>query len=284
MPIIALEDVTSRRLSSRLTAPSEERDWNLMQRGGTDPIDMDAAEIALLSFSPFAVTTLDQEILIRSDWNLEPNGRRWAKGTVVYTPYDPANGDGPQAEGDVSFVVSGDSTHIQTALKTSGKYVKQGETPADFQGALNVDSDGNVGGTDIVARHLTFPETHYQPFDVVTPAWIKTMASIVGCMNDAPFRSFNRGELLLVGLSGSKNYEKKRWDITYSFDASPNVSNLQIGEIVVEQKLGHDYLWVRYKKKSQAVGGRKLILPQPIQANVEQVYQFADFSRMGIGT
>ena len=47
------------------------------------------------------------------------------------------------------------------------------------------------------------------------------------------------------------------------------------GGIMVDAKLGWDYLWVGYREKPTANG--KLTLQKPVFAKVEKVYEDADF-------
>ena len=70
-------------------------------------------------------------------------------------------------------------------------------------------------------------------------------------------------------------------EITYYFSAGPNVTNLTVGpSITVPAKNAHDYLWVFYDKQEDTTA--KKLVAQPLQANVERVYEAGDFSNLSI--
>ena len=64
--------------------------------------------------------------------------------------------------------------------------------------------------------------------------------------------------------------------------ASPNRTNIVIGEITVASKKGWEYLWVRYADAEDAAA--KAIVKVPVAAYVEKVYEEGDFAALGIGT
>lgn len=72
------------------------------------------------------------------------------------------------------------------------------------------------------------------------------------------------------------------WEITFRFAASPNVTNLSLGNITVAAKEGWHYLWVRFADDED--NAAHTLIKKPIAAYVEQVYEYGDFSGLGIGT
>ncbi|MCE9605061.1 MAG: hypothetical protein K8U03_09200 [Planctomycetia bacterium] len=266
-----IEDVASRRIVGGAT-PSAEVVWNIL---GT--ADHALAETLLIEATPLIFPTAFHN-LVRKDWSCDPDGRRKWRGSVQYGVPDP---DDNQEQ--MSFNVSGETTHITQALRTIGKFRASDSIvdPADFQGAIGVDKDGEVKGVDIVTGKLSFSKTVYFPLNRVNDLYLKTLAGLVGKVNETQFKTFAPGEVLFVGCSGSPQWEKSRWEITFNFDCSPNLTNIQIGPIVVDAKLGWDYLWVQYEKFED--GAAKQIVPRPLQVNVERVYYFADFAALGIG-
>jgi hypothetical protein len=172
----------------------------------------------------------------------------------------------------------GGTQHITQSRATVSKHAPVGETAPDFKGAIGVTTD-SVEGTDITIPVFNFAETHYVPTAAVTDGYKLALFNLTGKVNSAAFRGFQPGEVLFLGASGSKR-GKDDWEITFRFAASLNVAGLGVGDIVGIDKKGWEYLWVRYADAED----ENVLVKQPIAAYVEQVYQEADFSGLGIGT
>ncbi|MFN4261629.1 MAG: hypothetical protein ACK4RK_20290 [Gemmataceae bacterium] len=69
------------------------------------------------------------------------------------------------------------------------------------------------------------------------------------------------------------------WEIIFRFAASPNATDLTVGDIQGIEKKGWEYLWVRYADAED----ENTLVKQPIAAYVERVYDYGDFSLLGIG-
>lgn len=192
------------------------------------------------------------------------------KGKVFYGANDTAN------EFTESFDTTGGSQQITQSLLTVSR------TPANapnFKGALNFDGQ-KVNGVEIVVPVYTFSEQHYKSRAAVSAAYRKTLANLTGKVNSSAFRGFDAGEVLFRGAAGQLAVVEgvKQWQITYQFAASPNRANIPVGDLVVPSKLGWDYLWALY---GEAVD-QNAVVQTPIAAYVERVYEFADFSALGI--
>ncbi len=87
--------------------------------------------------------------------------------------------------------------------------------------------------------------------------------------------------MLFLGASGSKR-GNDLWELQFRFSASPNKSDIQVGEITGIAKKGWEYLWVLYVEDVDE--SAKSIVKKPIGVHVEQVYENGDFSLLGIGT
>jgi len=98
-------------------------------------------------------------------------------------------------------------------------------------------------------------------------------------VNSAGFKGFAAGECLFLGAAGSKRGSGD-WEITYRFAASPNVTNLTIGDITGINKKGWEYLWVRYSDSEDAVA--KALVKKPVAVYIEQVYPYGDLGLLGI--
>jgi len=234
------------------------------------------AKTLLLNSTP---TTYDG--LVRDECTLEPifvdttTGRgKWACTVRYVAPeYQPPE----VGESSFAFDTGGGTQHITQSLATVGSYAPAGKTAPDFKGAIGVTHD-NVEGVDITVPVYNFSETHYIPDAEVNKA---AYFALTGKVNNAPFKGLAAGECLFLGASGSKRGEDD-WEITFRFAASPNRTNIQIGNITVASKKGWEYLWVRYADTEDA--GSNTLVKQPVAVYVEKVYEEGDFSALGIGT
>lgn len=182
-------------------------------------------------------------------------------------------------ESRFSFDTGGGTQHITQSLSTIGSYVASGTAP-DFKGAIGVTHD-SVQGVDITVPVYKFSETHVLADSMVTEAYRGTLHSLTGTTNDATFKGLAIGECLFLGAAGSKRADGD-WEITYNFAASPNRTNITVGDITVTAKKGWEYLWVSYEDAEDTTA--KQIVKKPSAAYIEKVYEAGDFSDLGIGT
>jgi hypothetical protein len=177
-----------------------------------------------------------------------------------------------------SFDTGGATTHISCGFSERA----YGNNPPDQQCAINADGE-DVKGIDIVIPSFQWQEQYDIPSSLVTPAYMRTLADLTGCVNAEPFRSFAAGEVLFAGCSGTQQWDSEKgdgpWGLSYKFVASVNVNNLTIGGINGITKGGHEYLWVKFE---DAVEGNAL-LRKPKAVYVNAVYHLASFSGLGLG-
>ena len=208
--------------------------------------------------------------LRRTDYSFEPLGGDVWNGSVRYSERE---------EPQFTFDTGGGSQHISQSLTTVGRYAAPSETAPLFHGAIGVNDD-QVAGTDITVPVYNFTETHFINNSLVTPAYKLALFSLTGRVNESGFKGFAKGELLFLGASGSKR-GKDDWEITYRFAASPNAAGLTLGDITGINKEGWHYLWVRFADDEDT--NAKALIKKPVAAYVEQVYQYGDFSLLGLG-
>ena len=193
---------------------------------------------------------------------------------------DPDDPDEDEETTSFAFDTGGGTMHRNQSLKTVSKVPN--DAP-DFNGAIEVDNEGNVNGVDVTMPVLNFTETRTMNGSRVTTSYKKTVAALTGTVNSSSFRGFSAGEVLFLGASGTKRSKKPNapWEITFRFAVSPNQSSLQVGKLKVSNKKGWDYLWVRYADK--VAENRKNVIKEPVAAYVEQVYPTGDFGNLGLG-
>ena len=192
-----------------------------------------------------------------------------------------------------SFETSGGTMHI-TQAEEEFVYSASGPTgPSQFN-AIGVDGD-SVAGVDITIPSLQWTESYDVPSTYVTPAYIKGVAALTGTVNDATFRTFQKGEVLFVGCNGNQEWDEEKgdgpWRLSFKFVASPNrglptgasgpetAPKIEINSIQVT-KSGHDYLWVRYEDDVDD----NTLLKKPKHIYVNKVYRDGDFDALGIGS
>ena len=197
--------------------------------------------------------------------------------TVEYVA--PEDAEPATGESSFSFDTGGGTQHITQSIQTVGSYAPAGKTPPNFKGAISV-TERSVEGVDITIPVYHFSETHYLPDSQVTEAYRGILFALTGKVNDAAFKGCAAGECLFLGASGSKRGEDD-WEITFRFAASPNRTNIQIGNITVASKKGWEYLWVQYTQEVDPAIHQ--VVKKPVAVYIEQVYEYGDFSRLGIG-
>jgi hypothetical protein len=176
-----------------------------------------------------------------------------------------------------TFDTSGGTQHITQSLQTMARYAKPGKIAPDLKGAIGFNND-SVEGTDITVPVYQFTITHSIPAALVTFGYATTLFYLTGRVNNAPFKGFAAGEVLFLGASGSRR-GLDAWEIAYKFAASPNATNLTVGDITGIEKKGWEYLWVRYAD----VEDEKVLIKQPESVYIERVYEYGNFALLGIG-
>lgn len=168
------------------------------------------------------------------------------------------------------FDTSGGTVHITNSIATSKKYPTALAPSND--GAIGVDGD-NVNGCEIVIPVLNINVHFSHPKGVVTLPHAKKVANLTGKVNSTKFLTFDPGEVLFLGGSGSDGSDAPA-QVTYRFAMSPNSITLAVGNMTNIEKKGHEYLWVRYEPKVEAGQPTQV----PLNVYIEQVYLTEDFS------
>lgn len=156
-------------------------------------------------------------------------------------------------------------------------------TAPDFHGAINV--TGNAGnlsveGIDVIVPTFRFSETHYFYDYQVTAGYKAALMAVTGHINSVGWRGYNAGEVLFVGAEGGKTGGRP-WEISFHFAATPNATISIPGIENAMDKLGWEYLWIRYEDSGDDPS--KQLVKKPVAAYLEQVYPIAPFSLLGIG-
>lgn len=213
-----------------------------------------------------------------------------------------------------SFDIGAGTSHITQSIKTRGIFSPKKRKAPDYHGAIGVTDDG-VQGTDVIVPTFSFTETRHLTDAFVSINYVKILATTVGKINRNPFRRFTRAECLFAGAAGTR-LGNELWEVTFKFLVSLSRFDFSMGSgdwtIPNISKPGWDHLWIRYEKVVEettsgtkpkpkpppADGGeappnvgddetavdkkKKSLKRVPIGVYIEQVYEEAEFSRLGL--
>lgn len=256
-----------------------------------------AAAIALV----LAATPATYGNLVRQSFGLDPEGGGVWKAEIPYRMVERTlgadgggaqDGENPPEEQpeppsddqvlgpEYSGTTSGATIHITQSIATRHAIQAIGiANPVDYKGAIGVTKDG-VTGVDIIGHTDEWQVTYRFEYGM-SPRYRRLLHELTGKINNAPFYGYQAGEVLFVGADWQVGQDRAA-SITYKFRCSKNVEGYDpapgvLG--VVPEKRGHDYAWFAY---APSVDNNTLV-EQPVQVNIEQVYEEGDFSRLGIG-
>jgi hypothetical protein len=167
-------------------------------------------------------------------------------------------------------------TEINAGLDGAG-----GSAP-DYQQGIGVTTD-SVQGTDVYAGKLEFQILN-QITTAFTVATIRTYRKCCPKVNNAPWKGFDTGEVLYLGCTANCT-PGGVWKVAHKFAMNENLYAVPVSlkdgipDIVIPYKGGFEYLWAAYQTGAVATA----LLQRPVAAYVERVYQYADFSLLGMG-
>ena len=223
-----------------------------------------------------AASPATYEGLFRQSWRVEPleGGSIW-EATVTY------GAGGTTGESTFQFSTTGGQQRVTQSLATVSTGVPPNhDTTPDFARAINV-TENSAEGVDITVPVSSFTETHYLPASAVTGAYKAVVFRLTGRVNGSPWRGFAAGEVLFLGAEGSRRGGGD-WELSFKFAASPNVAGQTIGDCSPVDKEGWHLLWIRYEDIEDE--SARMLVKRPRAVYVEQVYEYADFTQLGIGS
>lgn len=213
---------------------------------------------------------------------------------------EPEKQDG---ESSFTFTTSGENTRIYYSRGTRNSYGKNGAAAPDFRNGINVTKE-SVEGVDIGIPKFDFTVTKIFPASAITGDYIATLKRLTHRVNISPITltvdgisiTFDTGELKFNGARGSRK-NQNQWEISCEFTAINNEVDLKVGidsatglgtigvadgegGFVIPLKFGHDYLWVNYETRQDAI--THTIVQTPKSAYLEQVYLFSDLTQLNL--
>jgi hypothetical protein len=257
----------TRRSRSR-TLETETREY--IAWGSSDPNEVDTAVDA------FDAGNSPPVGLVVTDYSLEPREEDESvfDARFTYGPYTP-NTPTETGGNDLSFQLSLVTSHITTPLERIATFATNPFVPVMH--GIGFDGD-KFQGTDIQIPVFSWNETHYRSTASVNTTYINQIFTAASNpINDATFRGFSAGEVMYLGAQGSQR-SSADFAITHSFAASPNLSDLTIGDIEDIAKSGWDYLWVLYEKAED--DSNKFITEKPRAVYVDRVYNSSNLATL----
>ena len=185
----------------------------------------------------------------------------------------------PDPLGDiVEFDTAGGTQHVTQCIRQTAHGPVPAGDIADSR-VVGLSRDG-VEGVDQVIPKLEFAVARTYEIEAITGAYIKNLAALTGKVNHLAYSiagaAYDAGELLFMGATGriATIDGKRKWEITYRFSASANRVNIQVSPVInVAAKLGHEYLWVMYRKDE----ANNKFVETPDIAFVSELYEKASF-------
>lgn len=168
----------------------------------------------------------------------------------------------------ISFDVSGGNVH-KTVAFAERRYP---DTAPDQHASINV-QDGRAQGVDWPVGTLRFTIHYRQPRAVITLAYARALAGLVGKTNSAAFYGFSARELLFLGARGQQGSEVDP-EVSYDFLAGEHLANVDIGGITVVLKEAHEFLWSAFEDLEE--DDELVVSPKAIYVNT--VAQSAAFA------
>jgi hypothetical protein len=270
MPLTVEEFIKSPRITGDFHQSTREIAYKI--RGTSDP---DAAYAALVAAAPASVT-VDGITLAKRVFTVDYVDEQIFDGTVTYSKKSLDNEELQAGESSYQFETGGGTKQVSYAIATT----KYPASAPDMANAVNFDGE-KINGVEVQAPVFNFSETHVLPAASVTGAYKLALFNATGKVNSGSFKGFAQGEVLFLGASGSKRGDDD-WEISFRFAASPNATGLVVAGISGIAKKGWEYLWVNWCKEVDSP--TNALKPKAQGVYVQQVYEYANFATLGIGT
>ena len=241
---------------------------------------------AVAAAAPVVYLADDSQVLVRQEFIPKVIGPDSFEVGVRYgTEDDRKSHEVPEAGfWRFSFDTTGGSHKVTQSLETIHRVESDPADPApDLKQAIGWNRT-RVNGVEIVVPKLEFSITAYYEPASVTSDYMKNLARKTGRTNDDEWLGFAEGEVLYMGSTGDGDVplasgpRVKPIPIVHKYAASENVTALAVGDMTVPTKKGFEYLWVRYKQIESA--DAKNLIPKPVHAYVERVYEKVDFAAL----
>lgn len=160
-----------------------------------------------------------------------------------------------------------------------------GNSP-DHKWSINARPDGTVEGVDINEPTFAWEETHYFATADVSEAYLGKLYALSWHTNDATFKiregataTYAIGEVLFKYADGGQ-MGNGDWEITFHFEAAPNTTTLEVGDLTDITKAGQQYAWIEAEQRLDSGIDRIVVVPMAV--HVGDVYPSGTFADLGL--
>lgn len=200
----------------------------------------------------------------------------------------------PPAKGESQFSFELGLEPVKVRHAIGGIVVYKAEDAADWTPELLNDlGDGETPeGVDIFEPTYDESETHWGPTAAITPTYRNKLKSLVGKVNDRPWKGWDTGEVLLRGISGTRRGSDDS-ELTFRWSVRENLTGITIGGVTGVNKTGWQYLWPRAKvtqavtvgeeESSEETSSSNLAVSQITHVCVATVFRSGNMWDLGIG-
>ncbi|MCA9265541.1 MAG: hypothetical protein KDA60_16890, partial [Planctomycetales bacterium] len=185
---------------------------------------------------------------------------------------------------EYQFGVSLISQNVKRSLATIETYDDNGPgsgagTAPDHKGAINVQPDGKISGTDVQFPVATF-DLNFSFDGQIPEAYEMKVEELVGKVSNTVFRSRAAGEVMLIGASGGTRIDSEatKSNLQFRFARRKNRTGVAIGSITGIDVKGFEYLWVYYEHDEDTI--TKTMIQKPRAVYVEQIYETGDLNEL----
>lgn len=240
--------------------------------------------LAIAAVNSFAPSALGDLALVEDETSVDElhydnTDSSWI-ATCNWKLFEPSSGL------NYSFQIGG--TQIQTSFPISQTkyYISGAGTSSVDATSVGINYDGDeVGGVSLPEKSgFEFVIPARKPIADVDNTYVNAVADLYLKVNDATFAGFAAGEVLFLGVSGSRVGESD-WQLYYRFARSQNlpvspatyieIKRQNTPHLRVTSKEGWEYLWIYYGKEKDA---QNWLQPDPVFAYVAQVFEDGDFA------
>lgn len=207
------------------------------------------------------------------------------KGPTIKVKEQPDPDPSPTIdEISVAFDLTAQTKTYTQSLATIASYYAPNETTPDFKKLINI-VDGYPEGVEINPASIaesSFTVEQEVPRVLITNTWLKEKKAFIGKLANGAFRGHSTGEVMFGGLRGTVKHDEPIIALSWEFLTIENQPAKDIGVFEDVVKKGWEYAWVYSEERVVTTGSKKTLTHAPVAMYVEQLFEYVDFSTIGV--
>ena len=194
-------------------------------------------------------------------------------------------GDKEESEEEEESVVTvnggGGTAHITEALVQTRLWgTKDAGTAIGWNGRTKEESE--VSGVDIGAANCRLSISKSMRFSKLSTTYVRKLLKMIGRVNSASFKGWDRGEVLFEDFSYSAPEKGQKYvTVTFNFAIQMNESGYSYAGRTLKKE-GWEYIWGITEQVKKEKDGNNVSGVETKHAYRAQVYPYADFSSLGL--